>query len=122
MSHLSVAAPTGLRLWPKAVEKLFEADSRTMMIGCVTAFMAIAVVDFVTPVQLNLTFAYISVLVLVCWHAGPGYGLAFASSKKRTARSRGVGAALAPEMSQAVSSSHRARIVASSSARSLKCQ
>ena len=80
MSKLSLvprsAAP---RFGSRWIERLFAADPRRVMIGASACFVAVAVLDINTPAQLNLTFAYVSILMVMCWHAGPARALGFAA-------------------------------------------
>ena len=72
------ARPAAQRLAPRALEALLLADPLKALVACAACFVGVAVADFLTPVQLNLTFAYVSILLVVCWHAGARWGLGFA--------------------------------------------
>src|SRR3954470_14482923 len=64
MSKLSLVPRSGAaRFWPRLGERLFAADRRRAMIGASACFIAVAVLDIITPAQLNLTFAYVSILM-----------------------------------------------------------
>src|SRR5687767_12660644 len=79
MSTLTLPAQPGTdRFLPKSLESLFLADPRRALAMCAACFVAVAAADFLTPVQLNLTFAYVCILVFVGWHGGVKWGLGFA--------------------------------------------
>jgi diguanylate cyclase (GGDEF)-like protein len=53
-------------------------NPRQALTACMLLFGAIAVLDYLTPPQLNLTFLYVFVILLACWNIGLGWGLSFA--------------------------------------------
>lgn len=72
--------------WRRLVQALFTMDRRTSLIVCAILFFAIVTLDYVTPPQLNLTFAYVLVILLATWNVGAaaGTGFAFAASAIQT--------------------------------------
>jgi diguanylate cyclase (GGDEF)-like protein len=64
--------------WQRFAQRLFAMSPRQALIACMLLFGAIAVLDYLTPPQLNLTFLYVFVVLLACWNIGLGWGLAFA--------------------------------------------
>jgi len=76
---LLVVLALGRAAWLRLVHALFTMDRRTTLLVCTLLFVIIAVADYVTPPQLNLTFAYVLVILLATWNlgarAGAGYAL-----------------------------------------------
>ena len=68
-----------VRRWQRAVHWLFSLKRNTTLLISGVLFSAIAVTDYVTPPQLNLTAAYAFVILLVCWNVGAKAGIAFAA-------------------------------------------
>jgi diguanylate cyclase (GGDEF)-like protein len=66
------------RTWQQRVQSLFSLERRNAIVLCAVLFAAIAVVDVVTPPALNLTFAYVFVILLACWNIGTAAGLIYA--------------------------------------------
>ncbi|HLX79543.1 MAG TPA: GGDEF domain-containing protein [Burkholderiales bacterium] len=64
--------------WQRFVQALFTMDRRTTLLVCSLLFVAIAIVDYVTPPQLNLTFAYVLGILLATWNLGARAGAAYA--------------------------------------------
>ncbi|MBV8031573.1 MAG: GGDEF domain-containing protein [Betaproteobacteria bacterium] len=57
---------------------LFTLDRRTTLLVCSALLIALAVVDYVTPPQLNLTFAYVLIILLATWNVGALAGAVYA--------------------------------------------
>ncbi len=68
-----------VRLWQRAIHALFSLKRNTTLLIAGVLFAAIAAVDYATPPQLNLTFLYVFVILLVCWNVGATAGLVFAA-------------------------------------------
>ena len=54
--------------WQQRVQSLFNLERRKAIVLCTALFVAIAIADVVTPPQLNLTFAYVFVILLASWN------------------------------------------------------
>lgn len=67
------------RLWRETIHKLFSLKRNTTLLVSVALFSAIAVADYLTPPELNLTFLYVFVILLVCWNVGTRAGIVFAA-------------------------------------------
>ena len=67
------------QLWQRTVHALFSLNRSTTLVIAGGLFAAIVVVDYVTPPQLNLTFLYVFVILLVCWNVGAIAGIVFAA-------------------------------------------
>ena len=63
--------------WQAAVQRLFALDFRQALTLCSVLFVIIAVIDYVTPPELNLTFMYVFVILLACWNLGLTWSLVF---------------------------------------------
>jgi len=63
--------------WQQRVQSLFNLERGHAIVLCAALFAAIAVADAVTPPALNLTFAYIFVILLACWNIGTIAALAY---------------------------------------------
>ena len=66
------------RKWQQRVQSLFNLERRKAIALCTALFVAIAIADIVTPPQLNLTFAYVFVILLASWNIGSATALAYA--------------------------------------------
>jgi len=64
--------------WLRFVQALFTMDAQTTLLVCSFIFVGIAIVDYVTPPQLNMTFAYVLVILLATWNLGAWAGVAYA--------------------------------------------
>ena len=65
--------------WQQRVQWLYTMGPRTTAGVCTALFVIVAVVDYLTPPVLNLTFAYVLVILLATWNIGTGAGAAFAA-------------------------------------------
>jgi diguanylate cyclase (GGDEF)-like protein len=65
------------REWQTAVKRLFALDFREALTLCTVLVAIIAVTDYATPPELNLTFMYVLVIILACWNLGPKWGFAY---------------------------------------------
>jgi diguanylate cyclase (GGDEF)-like protein len=63
--------------WQRHVQALFTMGRRTTLLVCTVLFVAIGIIDYVTPPQLNLTFAYVLVILLATWNLGAWAGAAY---------------------------------------------
>ncbi len=68
-----------VRLWQRIIHRLFSLERNTTLLISGVLFSAIAVTDYFTPPQLNLTALYAFVIVLACWNVGAVAGIAFAA-------------------------------------------
>jgi diguanylate cyclase (GGDEF)-like protein len=66
------------RLWQRNIHSLFSLGRNATLFISAVLFSAIAVADYITPPQLNLTFLYVFVILLVCWNVGAVAGIVFA--------------------------------------------
>ena len=64
--------------WQRFAQALFTMTTRTTRLVCSLLFVAIAALDYVTPPQLNLTFAYVLVILLATWNLGARAGAVYA--------------------------------------------
>ena len=67
-----------VRLWQRFVHGLFAMRRDTTLAIAGVLFSVIFIVDSITPPQLNLTFLYVFVILLVCWNVGALAGILFA--------------------------------------------
>jgi diguanylate cyclase (GGDEF)-like protein len=65
--------------WQQRVQTLFSLERRHAIPLCAALFVAIVIADLATPPQLNLTFAYVFVILLVCWNIGTAAALGTAA-------------------------------------------
>ena len=65
-------------IWQQRVQSLFNLERGHAIALCAALFVALAVADVVTPPALNLTFAYIFVILLACWNIGTVAALIYA--------------------------------------------
>src|SRR6266705_1939703 len=65
------------RAWQAAVQRLFALNFRQGLTLCSVLFVIFAVIDYVTPPELNLTFMYVFVILLACWNLGLTWSLVF---------------------------------------------
>ena len=65
------------RAWQAAVQRLFALNFRQGLTLCCVLFVIFAVIDYVTPPELNLTFMYVFVILLACWNLGLTWSLVF---------------------------------------------
>jgi diguanylate cyclase (GGDEF)-like protein len=64
--------------WQQRVQALFTLERGHAIVLCAALFAAIATADIYTPPALNLTFAYVFVVLLACWNIGTAAALGFA--------------------------------------------
>ncbi len=67
-----------LARWQHFAQLLFGLKRKPALALCFVLFVAIAVLDYVTPPELNLTFLYVFVIIIACWNVSLGWGLAYA--------------------------------------------
>jgi diguanylate cyclase (GGDEF)-like protein len=65
--------------WQQRVQALFTLERQHAIVLCAALFVAIAIADVVTPPALNLTFAYVFVILLACWNIGTAAALVYAA-------------------------------------------
>ncbi len=63
--------------WQAAVQRLFALGFRQALTLCSVLFVVVAVTDYVTPPELNLTFMYALIILLACWNLGLIWSLVF---------------------------------------------
>lgn len=68
-----------VQLWQRNIHSLFSLGRSATLLVSGVLFTAIAVADYLTPPQLNLTFLYVFVILLVCWNVGAVAGIVFAA-------------------------------------------
>jgi len=65
------------RAWQAAVQRLFALGFWQALTLCSVLFVVVAVIDYVTPPELNLTFMYVLIILLACWNLGLMWSLVF---------------------------------------------
>jgi len=68
-----------LRNWQKPFQWLLQLGRGPTLALCSGATLALALLDFITPPQLNLAFAYAMVILLATWNIGVPVGIVFAA-------------------------------------------
>lgn len=73
-----MSEPTGLAaLWHRWTQALFALSPRTTIGVGVVLCALVAVLDVLSPPLMNLSFAYVFIILIVTWNAGLRAGIAF---------------------------------------------
>jgi len=65
--------------WQKPFQWLLQLERTPTLALCSGASLALALIDFTTPPELNLSFAYALVVLLATWNVGLSAGILFAA-------------------------------------------
>ena len=68
-----------LRAWQRPFQWLFELGEGATLALCVALSIGLAIIDVMTPPELNLAFAYTLIILLATWNIGPAAGVVFAA-------------------------------------------